>query len=121
MVPGGVWWWLIVCESVWRWLIVPGGVWWWLIVCESVMRWLMASEGWWWWLVVFENVWRLLKNAVNQLVFKILLNFFFYMVNNYPLTLYVVNIDTRGHEKAPKSQNIALGPDKGLMRFSKTC
>ena len=34
------------------------------------------------------------------------------MVNNYPLILYMwFNIDTRGHEEAPKSQNLAVVPE----------
>ena len=26
IVPGGVWWWLMVCEGVWWGLMVPGGL-----------------------------------------------------------------------------------------------
>ena len=33
------------------------------------------------------------------------------MVNDHPLFYLWVNIDTREHKKAPKSQNIAVGPE----------
>ena len=42
-----------------------------------------------------------MKNAINQWVFKMLT----------PLFYMWFNIVTRGHKEAPKSQNIAVGPE----------
>ena len=51
------------------------------------------------------------KNAVNQRVFKIFPKFFSTWSVITPLFYMWFNIDTRGHKKAQKRQNIAVGPE----------
>ena len=60
---------------------------------------------------IFSALWT--KKQRKSAGFKILLKFLFYMVNNYPLILYVVQstLILRVIKKAPKSQNIAVGPE----------